>query len=204
MPLFCWIPQGWPQLLLGVWACQVTILELFLPMPQPADFGVHVPPPSLHLSGRSQTCQLCHARVVGKGCLPVPGMKLWGTKPGDAFHLLGDHILGEVIVPGQSCQRTGWDEVGSEQSEGPVTGTSRGQNPAIFKFDRAEGQQITFWVIWSVLFPPSGTDFEVKLTPVRLDFNPLPLTSCMTLDNLLNLSEPQSQGLYLLWLWYLK
>lgn len=68
-------------------------------------------------------------------------MELWGTKPGDAFHLLGDHILGEVIMPGQSCRRTGWDEIGSEQSEGPVTGTSGGQKPAIFKFDRAEGQQ---------------------------------------------------------------
>lgn len=110
-------------------------------MPQPAGFGVHVPPAFLHLSGRSQACQRCHDRVVGKGCLPVPWMELWGTKPGDAFHLLGDHVLGEVIMPRQSCRRTGWVEVGSEQSEGPVTGTSGGQNPAIFKFDRAEGQQ---------------------------------------------------------------
>lgn len=89
-----------------------------------------------HSSGRCQTHQPCHARVVEKGYLPVLWRRLWGAKPGDAFHLLGDHILGEVIVPGQSCQGTGQGEIGSGQPEGPGTGTSGDQNcnpcPAVY------------------------------------------------------------------------
>ena len=104
----------------------VTIPEPLTPMPQPADPSAHIPLPSLCPSGRPQTRQ--PMLVAEKECLPVPWMGLWGAKPGDAFHLLGDHILGEVIMPGQSCGGTGQGKFGSGWPEGPVTGISGDQS----------------------------------------------------------------------------
>lgn len=93
-------PQGWAQLMLGMWAYQMTTPEPLSPCPSLL-VSVHT---FLSPSGGPQMHKPCNARVDDKWFLPVPWMRLWGAKPGDTLHLLGDHILGEVIMPGQSFQ----------------------------------------------------------------------------------------------------
>lgn len=44
----------------------------------------------------------CGTRSPGHQARSVPRVGLWRVQAGDALHLLGDHMLGEGIVPGQS------------------------------------------------------------------------------------------------------
>lgn len=185
-PLVLLDAQGWAQLMLGMWAYQIQSLSLLL--------SVHT---FLSPSGGPQMHQTCHARADDKWCLPVPWMRLWGAKPGDTLHLLGDHILGKVIMPGQSFQgekRVRWR---LSLRLGTVWGlNNRGQcrsklYPLLCSvLNWAEprssgGGPETRWVICAVLYspptPPPGADLEVSWPLMGLGLNPLPLTNCMSL-----------------------
>lgn len=47
----------------------------------------------------------------GKGCLPTPQTEILGMESACVFHLLGHHILGDVILPEQTLRVIGWSEL---------------------------------------------------------------------------------------------
>lgn len=103
--LFCWISRINSAPIECVRPSERrTILDGLTCAPVCRSWHLHPrPPPIRKVTGH----QIQQSKAVRKGCLPVPWMGLWGTKPGDAFHLLGDHMLGEVIMPGQAYQEEG-------------------------------------------------------------------------------------------------
>lgn len=95
-----------------------------------------------------------------------------------------------------SRERKEWDgdcPSGLGQSEGSVTGASADQNctlyPAVYWTGKSPGavEGVQKPGGWSELSfpppptPPPGANLEVRLLPVRLGLNPLPLTNCMSL-----------------------
>jgi hypothetical protein len=44
----------------------------------------------------------------GENCLPILQAWILGVESADVLHLLSHHMLGDVILPEQTCRMEGW------------------------------------------------------------------------------------------------